>query len=42
MKCDDKKVLTTAYLLTESMTKKELLKLILLLISVYFEEIKGR
>lgn len=37
MKCDDSKVLSVAYLISESMTRKELMKLILLLIDVYFE-----
>lgn len=37
MKCDDSKVLSVAYLISESMTRKELMKLILLLIDVYFQ-----
>lgn len=38
MKCDDNKVLVMSYLLTESLNRKELLKMILLLIGEYFRE----
>jgi hypothetical protein len=38
MKCDDKKVLAMSYMLTESLNHKELLKVIMLLISEYFRE----
>lgn len=38
MKCDDKKVLVMSYMLTESLNHKELLKVIVLLISEYFRE----
>ena len=38
MKCDDNKVLTMSYMLTESLNRKELLKVIVLLISEYFRE----
>lgn len=40
MKCDDKKVLTMSYMLTESLNHKELLKVIVLLIGEYFREKK--
>lgn len=40
MKCDDKKILAMSYLITESLNRKELLKVIILLISVYFKEVK--
>ena len=40
MRVDDKKVLTTAYLISETFSRKELMKLILLLISTYFEDKK--
>lgn len=36
MKCDNQKVLTMSYMLTESLNRKELLKVIVLLISEYF------
>ena len=39
-KCDDQKVKTITYLLTESLTHKEQLKVILLLIGWYFREEK--
>lgn len=38
VKCDDQKVLTITYLLTNTLNEKELLKTILLLISWYFRE----
>ena len=38
MKCDDQKVLVMSYLLTESLNRKELLKMIVLLIGEYFRE----
>jgi len=36
MKCDDNKVLTSVYLLTDALNRKEQLKAILLLMSWYF------
>lgn len=41
MKCDDNRVLAVSYLLTESLNRKELLKVIILLISEYFRESEG-
>ena len=38
MKCDNQKVLVVSYMLTESLNRKELLKVIILLISEYFRE----
>lgn len=38
IKCDDQKVLTITYLLTDTLNEKELLKVILLLTSWYFRE----
>ena len=38
MKCDNQKVLIVSYMLTESLNRKELLKVIVLLISEYFRE----
>lgn len=38
MKCDNNKIITMSYLLFESLNKKELLKVIILLISEYFRE----
>ena len=38
MKCDDNKVLAITYMLTETLNHKELLKVIMLLISEYFRE----
>ena len=38
MKCDNKKVLAVSYILTESLNRKELLKMIVLLIGEYFRE----
>ena len=38
MKCDDKKILAVSYLIIESLNRKELLKVIILLISMYFKE----
>ena len=38
MKCDDNKVLAITYMLTETLNRKELLKVIMLLISEYFRE----
>ena len=38
MKCNNQKVLTVSYMLTESLSRKELLKVIILLISEYFRE----
>lgn len=38
MKCDDKKVLAIAFMLSESLNHKELLKVIMLLIGEYFRE----
>ena len=40
MKCNDKKILAMSYLITESLNSKELLKVIILLISMYFEGVK--
>lgn len=36
MKCNNKKVLAMSYILTESLNRKELLKMIVLLIGEYF------
>lgn len=41
MKCDNKKVLIISYMLLESLTRKELLKVIMLLIGEYFREYKS-
>lgn len=38
MKCDDNKVLAISYIITETLNHKELLKVIMLLISEYFRE----
>ena len=38
MKCDDTKVLAMSYMLIESLNRKELLKVIVLLIGEYFRE----
>jgi hypothetical protein len=38
MKVDDNKVLTTAYLITDSLNRKELMKLILLLIGYLYDK----
>ena len=38
MKCNNKKVLAMSYILTESLNRKELLKMIVLLIGEYFGE----
>jgi hypothetical protein len=38
MKCDNQKVLIVSYMLTESLNRKELLKVIVLLIGEYFRE----
>lgn len=38
MKCNNQKVLVVSYMLTESLNRKELLKVIILLISEYFRE----
>ena len=38
MKCNNQKVLTMSYMLTESLNRKELLKVIILLIGEYFRE----
>ncbi len=38
MKCDNNKVLAMSYTLTESLNRKELLKVIVLLIGEYFRE----
>lgn len=38
IKCDDQKVLTITYLLTNTLNDTELLKVILLLISWYFKD----
>jgi hypothetical protein len=38
MKCDNDKIITMSYLLTESLNHEELLKMIVLLIGVYFRE----
>lgn len=40
MKCDDNKVLTMSYMLTESLNRKELLKVIILLIGEYFRKVR--
>ena len=42
MKCDDNKVLTITYLLCETLTEKEMLKVILLLTSEYFSNKERR
>ena len=41
MKCDNKKVLAMSYMLLESLTRKELLKVIMLLIGEYLREYKA-
>lgn len=41
MKCDNQKVLAMSYMLTESLNRKELLKVIILLISEYFRGSEG-
>lgn len=38
MKCDNQKVLTMSYMLIQGLNRKELLKVIILLISEYFRE----
>lgn len=38
IKCDNDKILAMAYMLTESLNRKELLKMIVLLIGEYFRE----
>lgn len=38
MKCNNQKVLAMSYMLTESLNRKELLKVIILLIGEYFRE----
>jgi len=38
MKCDNNKIITMSYLLLESLNRKELLKVIVLLIGAYFRE----
>lgn len=38
MKCDNNKVLAMSYMLTESLNRNELLKVIVLLIGEYFRE----
>ena len=38
MKCDNQKALVMSYLLIESLNRKELLKVIVLLIGEYFRE----
>lgn len=38
MKCNNQKVLVMSYMLTESLNRKELLKVIVLLIGEYFRE----
>ena len=38
MKCDNDKIITMSYLLLESLNRKELLKVIVLLIGAYFRE----
>ena len=38
MKCNNQKVLTMSYMLTESLNRKELIKVIILLIGEYFKE----
>lgn len=40
MKTDDNKILAISYLLTETLNRKELLKVILLLTGEYFREVK--
>lgn len=42
MKCDNQKVLAMSYMLTESLNRKELLKVIILLVGEYFRESKVR
>ena len=42
MNTSNSKILSVAYLLTESFNKKEILKLIVLLISFYYEDDKHR
>lgn len=41
MKTDNQKILAMSYLLTESLNRKELLKMIVLLIGEYFRESEG-
>ena len=38
MKCNNQKVLAMSYMITEGLNRKELLKVIILLISEYFRE----
>ena len=38
MKCDNQKILVMSYLMTESLNRKELLKMIVMLIGEYFRE----
>lgn len=38
MKCDNNKILAMSYLLTESLNREELLKMVVLLIGEYFRE----
>ena len=38
MKCDNNKIIAMSYLLTESLNREELLKMIVLLIGEYFRE----
>ena len=42
MKCNDKKVLAMSYILAESLNRKELLKMIVMLIGEYFRERGGK
>ena len=42
MKCDNTKVLTMSYMLLESLNRKELLKVIVLLIGAYFRESENK
>ena len=42
MKCDYQKVLTMSYMITESLNRKELLKVIILLIGEYFRESENK
>lgn len=41
MKCDNQKVLVVSYMLIQGLNRKELLKVIVLLIGEYFRESEG-
>lgn len=42
MRCDDQKVLAVSYMLIQGLNRKELLKVIVLLIGEYFRESEGK